>query len=50
MFPCCAYDPNFLLFAMDKDGIEPAPDHSALTVSVALLALVWTVGLAMAVS
>ena len=50
MFSCYAHDPDFFLFAMDKDGIEPAPDHSALTYSVAILALAWTTGFAMAVS
>lgn len=48
MFPCYAHDPDFFLLAMDRDGIEPVPDHSALTFAVAILALIWTTGFVVA--
>lgn len=40
MYPCCAYDPGVLLFAMSEDGIEHMSEHDALTNAVAMLASV----------
>ncbi|SDW62077.1 hypothetical protein [Celeribacter indicus] len=50
MFPCCAYDPGFLLFALGDGDYEPEPDHDILAISLAVFAAAGVMALLMLVS